>query len=107
MSKALDYQLDLTFHALAHSVRRALFERIQKEELSVIELAKPFKSSLVAISKHLKVLEKAGLILRRKDGRMYYFQAIAKPINNAEQWIATHKKFWNFQLEVLDDYLKS
>jgi len=107
MTFSPEQQLDLTFHALAHKVRRALFERIQKEEVSVIELAKPFKSSLVAISKHLKVLEKAGLILRKKEGRMYYFQAIAKPINDAEEWISTHKKFWNFQLDALDEYLKS
>jgi len=107
MSALAEQQLDLTFHALAHTVRRALFERIQREEVSVVELAKPFKASLVAISKHLKVLEKAGLIQRRKEGRMYYFQAIAQPINNAEEWIKKHKKFWNFQLNALDDYLKS
>lgn len=107
MAYSSDNQLNLIFYSLAHEIRRALFERIQREEVSVIELAKPFKVSLVAISKHLKVLEKAGLIRRKKIGRMYYFQAIAEPIQNAEDWIKAHKKFWNTQLEALDNYLQS
>ncbi len=107
MTQAAEHQLDLVFQALAHSVRRSLFHRIQREEVSVIELAKPFQTSLVAISKHLKVLEKAGLIQRRKEGRMYYFKAVAQPINSAEQWIATHKKFWDLQLDALGKHLNS
>lgn len=106
MVKYSEAQLDLVFHALAHSTRRALLQLILQSEISVCELASHFQMSLVAISKHLKVLELAGLIQRRKEGRNYYFLAVSRPMENADEWIRTHSKFWKHQLKALDSYLQ-
>ena len=107
MVKYPEQQLDLVFHALAHKVRRQLLRRIMAGQESVIELAKPFTMSLAAVSKHLKVLEKSGLIKRTKEGRTYHFQVVSQPIENAEAWIQAHSAFWNEQLDALDTFITS
>ena len=73
--------------------------------MSVTDLAEPFNISKPAITKHLKVLEKAGLLKRQIDGRIHRCQLAPKPLNEAAQWIAFYEKFWNTKLDALDMYL--
>ena len=100
--------LDRTFRALAHPTRRAILTRLAKDgEASVTDLAEPFDVSLMAISKHLKVLEKAGLIRRKKDGRVHRCSFDPHSIDPASDWIDAHRRFWEQQLDSLSRYLKS
>lgn len=97
--------LDLTFAALADPTRRAMLARLAQGEASVGDLAAPHAMSLPAISKHLKVLERAGLIRRRKDGRVHHCSLDVAPMDAAMIWIETHRQFWEDRLDGLDDYL--
>lgn len=100
--------LDRTFAALAHPTRRAMLTRLASEgSASVSELAKPFDVSLMAISKHLKVMEGAGLIRRRKDGRVQRCSFDPDAIDAASGWIEAHRKFWTQQLDSLATYLEA
>ena len=97
--------LDSTFAALADPTRRAILERLARGEASVSELAEPFDVSLPAISKHLSVLERAGLLVRRREGRVHRCHAATDPIADAVDWIERHRAFWERQLESLAEYL--
>jgi DNA-binding transcriptional ArsR family regulator len=99
-------QLSETFQALADPTRRALMARLTKGEASVQELAKPFKMSLPAISKHLKVLEKSGLIARRSQAQQRLCKLQTQPIKVAVDWLEHHRKLWEDRLDRLDIYLK-
>ena len=102
--------LDATFAALADPTRRAILARLASGEASVMELAEPFAMSQPAISKHLKVLERAGLITRGRDAQRRPCRIEAQPLAEASQWIETYRQFWesNFQrLDVLLDELKT
>jgi DNA-binding transcriptional ArsR family regulator len=99
-------QLSGTFQALADPTRRALMARLTEGEASVQELAKPFKMSLPAISKHLKVLEKSGLIIRRSQAQQRLCKLQTQPIKDAVDWLEHHRKLWEDRLDRLDDYLK-
>lgn len=98
--------LDLTFGALADPTRREMLALLAKGESKVTDLAKQFKVSLPAISKHLKVLERAGLLQRRKDGRVHRLQLKAKPMQEAQEWINTYQAFWENQFDQLEQYLE-
>jgi DNA-binding transcriptional ArsR family regulator len=100
------HQLDLTFGALAHPIRRDIIARLARGEASVAELAKPHRISAPAISKHLRILENAGLMARRKSGRVHHCQLVAAPMQEAEHWIEYYRKFWTERLDALDRYLK-
>lgn len=99
--------LDEVFSALADPTRRAIIERLALGELSVSELAFPFRISLPAISKHLRVLEHAGLITRRKQGRVYYCRLHVEPIKGASEWLDRYRRFWERQFQSLADYLEA
>ena len=100
--------LDRTFHALAHPTRRAILTSLAKDgEASVTDLAEPFDVSLMAVSKHLKVLEKAGLIRREKDGRVHRCSFDPHSIDPASDWIERHRRFWEQQLDSLSRYLEN
>lgn len=99
-------QLTLTFSALADPTRRAILARLSKGEASVQELAKPFRISLPAISKHLKVLEKAKLIRRGKTAQWRPCRIEAAPLKEASDWIAGYQEFWEQSFDRLDEYLK-
>src|SRR5579871_742154 len=99
-------QLSNTFQALADPTRRALLAKLTQGEASVQELAKPFHMSLPAISKHLKVLEKSGLIIRRSEAQKRLCKLQTKPIKDAVDWMEHHRKLWEDRLDRLDDYLK-
>ncbi|MEH2364756.1 ArsR/SmtB family transcription factor [Nostoc sp.] len=98
-------QLSLTFAALADPTRRAILTHLAKGEASVSELAKPFKMSLPAISKHIKVLERAGLISRGREAQWRPCQIKAQPLKEAADWIEQYRQLWEQRLDQLDDYL--
>ena len=102
-----DDTLDRTFAALSHPARRAILGRLAKGEVaSVSELAEPFDISLMAVSRHVKVLAQAGLISRRKEGRTRLCRYEAGTIADAKAWIETRQKYWTAQLDALARYLK-
>jgi DNA-binding transcriptional ArsR family regulator len=99
-------QLDLSFGALAHPIRRGILARLATGEATVAELAKPFKVSAPAISKHLSVLEGAGLVSHRKEGRERRCRLEGKKMKEAERWLEEQRKFWNDRFDNLERYLK-
>ena len=101
-----DQMLDLTFSALADPTRRAILGRLAEGEATAGELAEPFEMSLPAISKHLKVLEKAGFLIRARDGRIHRCNLDAAPFQTASDWISTYRHFWEGQLGSLARYLE-
>jgi DNA-binding transcriptional ArsR family regulator len=101
-----DTDLDQTFQALADPTRRAILGRLSQGEATAGELAAPFEMSLPAISKHLKVLEKAGFLIRARDGRVHRCNLDAGPMQAASDWISTYRHFWEGQLGSLARYLE-
>ena len=99
-------QLDATFSALADPTRRAILAKLSRGERSVTELAKPFDMSLPAISKHLKVLERARLIERGRDAQFRPCRLNPKPLLEASAWVEQYTKLWDERLDRLDDYLR-
>jgi DNA-binding transcriptional ArsR family regulator len=98
-------QLDATFSALADPTRRAILARLAKGETSVKELSRPFKMSAPAVTKHLKVLEGAGLIARSKRAQQRPCRIVPKPLKEATDWMETYRKLWEERLDRLEDYL--
>ena len=98
-------QLTIVFLALADPTRRAILERLARGEASGTELARPFSISVPAISKHLRVLKNAELILHRKDGRTHRFRLAAGPMREAATWLEHYRHFWETQFDSLDTYL--
>src|ERR1700676_4197114 len=98
-------QLSTIFLALADPTRRAILERLAHGEASGTELARPFSISVPAISKHLRVLEHADLILHRKDGRTPRFRLAASPMIDAAAWLEQYRQFWDAQFDSLQAYL--
>lgn len=102
---AVDH-LSTTFAALADPTRRALLARLALGETSVSELAEPFDISLPAISKHLKVLERAGLIVRGREAQWRPCRLEAGPLKDANSWLEEYRRFWEQSFDKLDDYLQ-
>ena len=102
MVKYSTSRLDGVFRALADPTRREILRSVARRECSVTELAAPFEMSLAAVSKHLKVLEKANLIHRIKSGRTSYCRLNAEALKTAEQWIASYARFWETRLDALE-----
>ncbi len=98
-------QLSITFAALADPTRRAILAQLTQGEASVTELAQPFHMSLPAISKHLKVLERAGLIIRSREAQWRPCRLEAEPLHAAAGWLGQYRQFWEENLDRLDDYL--
>ena len=105
MVKYKDTALDATFGALADSTRRAILERLSGGAASVTVLAEPFNISLPAVSKHLRVLEKAGLLTQEKEGRVRRCRLDAGPMKLAADWIGWYQRFWEEQLDLLAGYV--
>ena len=99
-------QLSSTFAALADPTRRAILARLALGETSVTELAKPFEMSMPAVSKHLKVLERAGLIARGREAQWRPCRLEAGPLKEAASWIEEYRRFWEQSLDRLDAYLR-
>ena len=102
-----DQQLNITFAALSDPTRRAIIARLANGETTVTELAEPFAMSMPAITKHLKVLEKAGLVKRGRDAQRRPVVLQATPLKEASDWISRYKQFWEQRLDRLDGYLQS
>jgi DNA-binding transcriptional ArsR family regulator len=102
---ALAQHLDATFAALADPTRRAILARLADGDASVLELAKPFAMSQPAISKHLRVLERAGLISRDREGQRRLSRLEAKPLADANAWLEGYRRFWEKNFERLDALL--
>ena len=98
--------LSVTFAALADPTRRSILERLAGGELSVKELASPFAMSLPAISKHLKVLERAGLIRRGRDAQWRPCKLEAKPLQEVDNWVEKYRRHWEERFERLDEVLR-
>ncbi len=97
--------LSSTFAALADPTRRAILARLASGEVSVTELAEPFEMTLPAVTKHLKVLERAGLITRGREAQWRPCKLEAKPLAEASDWIEHYRQFWELRLDRLEDYL--
>src|SRR2546422_918170 len=97
--------LDVTFAALADPTRRAILARLATREASVTELARPFRMSLPGVHKHLRVLERAGLVAHAKQGRIRRCRLVARPMKDAARWIEQYRRFWEAQFDALAAYL--
>ncbi len=104
MTQAVD-RLSTTFAALADPTRRAILARLTLGETSVGDLAEPFDMSLPAVSKHLKVLERAGLIERGREAQRRPCRLAAEPLHEVSDWVATYRQFWEQRLDRLEAYL--
>jgi DNA-binding transcriptional ArsR family regulator len=100
-------RLSATFAALADPTRRAILARLASGEASVAELAKPFDLSLPAVSKHLKVLERAGLITRGREAQMRPCRIEPEALKDVDQWLQKYRKLWEERLDRLDVYLRA
>ncbi|MBY0555453.1 metalloregulator ArsR/SmtB family transcription factor [bacterium] len=100
-------QLSRSFQALSDPTRRAILERLSKGSASVSELAEPFEMSGPAVTKHLKVLERAGLISREKDAQYRPSTLNGAPLKMAQNWMEQYRHFWEESFDRLDEYLKS
>jgi DNA-binding transcriptional ArsR family regulator len=105
-SGAAELDLTTTFGALADPTRRAILARLSKGDASVLELAEPFDMSQPAVSKHLKVLERAGLIVRSRDAQRRPCRLDPRRLKLASDWLGTYRQFWEASYERLDDYLQ-
>jgi DNA-binding transcriptional ArsR family regulator len=101
-----DDPLSMTFAALADPTRRAILARLTTGDASVMDLAEPFDMSLPAISKHLKVLERAGLVSRSKDAQRRPRRLEPRPLKQVAEWLGTYREFWEASFSRLDDYLE-
>jgi DNA-binding transcriptional ArsR family regulator len=98
----VENRLDTTFRALADPTRRGMLANLALGEKSIGELAEPFAMSFAGASKHIKVLEEAGLVGRRKLGRTHFINLEAKPLEEAERWLRQWEKFWTVRLDRLE-----
>jgi DNA-binding transcriptional ArsR family regulator len=98
----VENHLDVTFHALADPTRRGMLASLALGEKSIGALAEPFAMSLAGASKHVKVLEEAGLVARRRMGRTHLIKLEAKPLEEAERWLRQWEKLWNTRLDRLE-----
>jgi DNA-binding transcriptional ArsR family regulator len=99
-------RLSLTFTALADPTRRSILSRLAEGEATVSELAEPFSVSLPAISRHLKVLERAGLIVRRREAQWRPRRLEADPLDEAVEWMQSRKRTWEARMDRLDVHLR-
>jgi len=98
----VENRLDTTFHALSDPTRRGMLANLALGEKSVGELGEPYRMSFAGAAKHVKVLESAGLIRRRKEGRKQICSLEAKPLEEAERWLRQWEKFWTVRLDRLE-----
>jgi DNA-binding transcriptional ArsR family regulator len=100
-------RLDAVFHALGDRTRRALLARLARNPAMITELAQPFAMSLPAVSRHIRVLEGAGLLVRDIDGRMHRCSLNAKPFKTIERWLNHYRKYWEGNLQSLAQFVES
>lgn len=98
-------RLDDVFVALADPIRRSMLTRLSRGEATAGQLGEPFEISQPAASKHIRMLERAGLVSRRVDGRVHRLRLVRRPLHDAEAWIARHRRFWEAGLDALGETL--
>lgn len=103
---AASTRLDMAFGALADPTRRAIVRRLADGEASILSLAEPFAMSLPAFSKHVRILERSGLVMREKRGRTHYCRLCAEPLRDADSWISFYRTFWQERFDSLDQFLE-
>src|SRR5690242_13534470 len=103
----VDNRLDMTFRALADPTRRGMLASLALGDKSIGELAEPFAMSFAGASKHVKVLEDAGLVARRRQGRTHLISIDARPLEEAERWMRQWERFWNSRLDRLQALVES
>ena len=106
MTATTEERLDVTFAALADPTRRKILGRLASGEASVTELAEPFDMTLPAVSKHLKVLERAGLVARGRERQWRPARLEARPLKDVAEWTERYRRFWEESYERLDEYLE-
>jgi DNA-binding transcriptional ArsR family regulator len=99
-------RLDAVFHALSHPARRAMLRRLSSAPHNIGELASPFAMTFAGASKHVRVLERAGLVKRKVDGREHVCAIVAAPLKSATDWLAHYERLWITRLDALDAMLK-
>jgi DNA-binding transcriptional ArsR family regulator len=104
--RSSDDRLDLLFKALGDRTRRALLARLAEKPQMVTQLAEPFAMSLPAVSRHIRVLEHAGLVIRAIDGRVHQCTLDAAPLEKADAWLHRYRRFWTGQLDALARYVE-
>lgn len=102
MAIALEARLDRTLTALADPTRRAILQTLSRGETRVTDIAKPFDISLNSVSKHIRVLEQANLVTRRRAGREHWLSFNRQPLDEAAEWIEAQRTFWNERLDALE-----
>jgi DNA-binding transcriptional ArsR family regulator len=105
MVEYLPESLDLVFKALGDPTRRQMLGSLSSSECSISELAEPLNMTLAAASKHIRVLERAGLVQRSKRGRTHYLRLDPQPLAGAHRWLDVYRRLWNEQFDKLDIYL--
>lgn len=100
-----EQQLSAIFSALSDPTRRAMLARLGREDMSVKDLAEPFSISKSAVTKHVKVLEKSGLLNRTVEGRVHKCRLQAETLQQVSEWVEFYSKFWNTKLDSLENYL--
>jgi DNA-binding transcriptional ArsR family regulator len=106
MVKQSEAHLNQLFSALADPTRRAILRRLAQGESNVSDLARPFRVTLPAISKHLRVLERAGLVERRIEGRVHRCRLQPRPLKDASDWLAEYRQYWERQFDALGAFLE-
>ncbi len=106
MVKSKEEELDKIFRALADPTRRAILKGLTTRERAVTEVARPFRMSLPAVSKHIKVLEGARLVKRTRKGSYSYLRLDGAALKRADQWLQAYRQFWEQSLDRLENYLK-
>jgi len=99
-------RLDLVFHALSDQTRRAMLARLSRGEQTVSELASPYEMSLAAASKHIRTLERAGLVKRTIRGRIHYCRIDPRPLAKADDWLRSYERLWDQRIERLAELLR-
>jgi len=107
MVKYYTTDLDIIFMALADATRRDILTRLAESDCTVSELAEPFDMSLPAISKHIRILENAGMIERAREGRIHRLRLVARPMKDAAEWMARYRTFWEDRFDALDKHLRA
>lgn len=99
-------RLDAVFHALAHPARRSMLRRLSAGPRNIGELASPFAMTFAGASKHVRVLERAGLVRRKVEGREHVCRIVPQPLKAATDWLADYERYWTTRLDALDAFLK-
>ncbi len=100
-----EQQIDDAFFALSHPVRRAVLERLSRGDLSVADTSTPFDESPSQMTKHLHILERSGMLSRKKEGRVHRLHMEAEPLKDIMDWVVRYQKFWDARFDALENYL--